>query len=405
VLVSIYLGLGTKEPAFYLQVLIYASLFVYMAFYLQRMQRRSKDRQIAKEKLAEDLHLTRQEIRKKADLKRAIQAKIDRFLDLQRFSEELKGASSLEEVASHVVREAHEVLADKADECLLYIVNEAEQTLSLAARVPPVSERTPEISGRIFDQWVMKRSQAVIVDDTRDDFRFTSEDKPDLDDWRSVCASPLVVENKVLGVIRANSRSARSFAADDLRLLDIFASVGAVNLRNILLFATMQELATRDSLTGLAVNRTFQERLAAAAKEHALGREAFSIVLLDIDHFKRYNDDYGHSAGDLVLKSIGTVLSQHAGPRDLAARYGGEEFVLLLEGKGKKDALAAAERLRAEIEKSALVIRRMERRVTASLGVATFPEDGRSAEDLIRKADKRLYEAKRAGRNQVCGAT
>ncbi len=402
-IVTLYLALGAKEPAFFLQVLIFAGLFVFMAFYLQAIQQRYKDKQIAREKLAEDLHLTRKEIEKKTALKGALRRKIDRFLDLERFSEQLKEAQGLEAAAKLIVEESCRVL-EKADECVLYLVDEDKQELSLTSTAPAARGRM-EKAGRVFDQWVMKRSQAVMIEDTRDDFRFTSEAKPDLDDWRSVCASPLVVENKVLGVIRANSLKPRCFSADDLRLLDVFAGFGAVTLRNILLYRTAEELATRDGLTGLYVKRHFEERLAELVRAAEAASAPFCVVLLDIDHFKRYNDEYGHSAGDLVLKNVGGIVSDACGPRDTAARYGGEEFVVLLAGRPKGSGLEAAEKLRQEIEKAVFVLRRAERHVTASFGVASFPEDGRTPQDLLWAADKNLYEAKHSGRNRVCGAT
>ncbi|HTL70251.1 MAG TPA: sensor domain-containing diguanylate cyclase [Candidatus Eisenbacteria bacterium] len=402
-LLSIYLGLGSKEPAFYLQVLVYGGLFFFMALYLQASQQKANDKRIAREKIYEDLNLAEKEIVKKDELKEALQKKIDHFLDLQRFSEELKGAQGLDEIARKIVLEARQVLA-KADECVLYLVDEPKQELQLIAADPALNDEDPEEGGRAFDHWVMKRSQAVMIEDTRDDFRFTSETKPDLDDWRSVCASPLITENKVLGVIRANAARPGTFTADDLRLLDIFSSLGAVTLRNELLYRTMGELATRDSLTGLYVNRFFQERLAEESRRASRNQEPFAVILFDIDHFKRYNDEYGHSAGDLVLKNIGALLQRTLGPSDLAARYGGEEFVVLMPGKGKKEARALAEKIRVEIEETVFVLRRVARRVTASFGVAVFPA-AKTKEAVMIEADRRLYEAKKGGRNRICGGT
>lgn len=402
VAVSIYVGLGVREPAFFLQILIVGGLFVTMAFYLQTVQQRVKDKQIKRERISEDLHLTRQACERKDELKRALQKKIDHFLDLERFSEELKTASSPADSAQKIVREVHLVLG-KADECLLYLVDEANQDLTLLAAAPARRQSLAlEKSGRIFDYWVVKRSQAVMIEDTRNDFRFADDAKPDLDDWRSVCASPLIVENKVLGVVRANSSQPRRFTADDLRLLDIFCSLGVVTLRNLLLHERMRELATRDSLTGLYVNRFFQERLDGQLRK--AGKNPFAVIMLDIDHFKRCNDDYGHSAGDLVLKGIAELVGGQAGPDGLAARYGGEEFALLLPGRDKKAAMALAESLRMRIEQQTFLIRRAEKRVTASLGVAEYPADGQSKEELLKAADKHLYAAKNAGRNRICGA-
>jgi diguanylate cyclase (GGDEF)-like protein len=218
---------------------------------------------------------------------------------------------------------------------------------------------------------------------------------------RSLCASPLVTENKVLGVVRVNSSRAGTFNADDLRLLDVISGLGAVTLRNLLLYAKMEELAIRDSLTGLYVNRYFQERLAEEISRAFLDKTSFSLILLDIDYFKKYNDEYGHSAGDLVLRNISTLISHCVEPSDIVARYGGEEFIVLLPNRKKKEAALFAEKIRSEIEKNRFMLRRAEGRVTASLGVATFPDEGRTKEEIIWAVDKKMYKAKSQGRNQV----
>jgi diguanylate cyclase (GGDEF)-like protein len=401
-LVAVYLSLSAREPAYFLQALLDAALFVYMAFYLYKVQQGFKDRQISREKMAEELHMSRKAVVKNVELQTAFKLKIDRFLDLQRFSEELKGMRTLEEAAERVVREAREVLA-KADGCVLFLVDETRQELYRVAGGDVDVAGHP--SGRVFDQWVMKRSQAIMIDDTTADFRFTADAAPGAERIRSVCASPLMTGNKVLGVVRAHSSARGRFSTDDLRLLDVFSSFGAVTLRNLLLHDTMRELATRDSLTGLYVNRCFREMLEEEIRKADYLKRPFAIVLLDIDHFKRYNDEYGHSAGDLVLRNIGTLLQKGIGPAEFAARYGGEEFVLLLPGSGRKEAAATAEKLRRQIERSVIVLRRVERHVTASFGVSVYPENGRTKEDLLWAADKHLYEAKNAGRNRVCGGT
>lgn len=401
-LIAVYLSLSTKEPAYFLQALIDMALFVYMAFYLYKVQQGFKDRQIAKEKVSEELYVSRKEIVRNGELQTALKLKIDRFLDLQHFSEELKGMRTLEAAAERVVREAREVLA-KADGCVLFLVDETRQELYRVAGSDVDVAGYP--AGRAFDQWVMKRSQAITIDDATADFRFAADVTPGGQRIRSVCASPLITENKVLGVVRAYASAPGRFSTDDLRLLDVFSSFGAVTLRNLLLYGTMRELATRDSLTGLYVNRCFREMLEEEVRKAEYLKRPFALIFVDIDHFKRYNDEYGHSAGDIVLRNIGALLQKGIGPAEFAARYGGEEFALLLPGSSRKEAAVLAEKLRRQIERSVIVLRRVERHVTASFGVSVYPEDGRTKEELLWAADKRLYEAKNAGRNRICGGT
>ncbi len=399
-LIAVYLSLVTKEFAYFLQAILDAALFMYMTFYLYKVQQGFKDRQIAKEKVSEELFVSRKEIARNGALQTSLKHKIDRFLDLQRFSEELKSMHTLEQAAERLVREAREVLT-KADGCVLFLVDETRQELYRVAGSDVDVAGHP--TGRAFDQWVMKRSQAITIEDASADFRFAADTTPSGQHIRAVCASPLVTENKVLGVVRAHSSVPGCFSTDDLRLLSVFSSFGAVTLRNLLLYDTMRELATRDGLTGLYVNRCFREMLEEEIRKADYLKRPFALVLIDIDHFKRYNDEYGHSAGDLVLRNIGALLQKGVGPAEFAARYGGEEFALLLPGSGRKEAVALAEKLRRQIEHSVIVLRRVERHVTASFGVSVYLDDGRTKEELLWAADKNLYEAKNTGRNRVCG--
>ncbi len=400
--VSLYFSLSAREPAIFLQLFAYAALFIFMVSYLHRVQKRTNDQKIVREKILEEIHLVEEASHGKDLLKKALADKIARFLDLHRFSAELKDHTVLRDAAQKIVNEVRDALW-KADECALYLVNESRQELSLVAGSRADGEAVREKGGSLFDRWVMKKSQAIMIEDAENDFRFPKEAVPDVVPLRSVCASPLMTENKVLGVVRASSSRPESFSSDDLRLLDIFSSLGAVTLRNILLQGRMEELAIRDGLTGLYLNRYFQERLSEEIQRSRVNDEPFSVILIDIDHFKRYNDEFGHAAGDLVLKNVAELLLKKLESADLVARYGGEEFVALLPGKGKKEALAAAEKIRSEIEKTKFYVRRVEKRVTASMGLSFFPKTGRTKEELMWAADKNLYEAKNSGRNRVCG--
>lgn len=405
---AIYMALGVKEPSFFLQFFVYAGLFLCMAIYLQKMQTKVKDRLIAREKISEELNITHKEAGQKGALSVALRKKIDQFLGLQHFSENLKNALSIDAAAAKIVNEGMRVLGS-ADECVLYLVDESKQELRLAAAsrrgtLGADSESYP--AGSAFDHWALKSSQGIVVEDTLNDYRFSAEAaQSPAGRMRCVLATPIIVENRVLGVVRANCNRSHAFSADDLRLLDIFSSMGAVTLRNLLLYRKMDELATHDSLTSLYVNRYFQSCLSEEIEKASYSKEPFSVLLLDIDHFKSYNDEFGHSAGDLVLKTIaGIILSCLVGG-EVAARYGGEEFAVILPGKSLKEGIDSAERIRHAIESYVFTIRRMEGRVTTSIGVAAFPGAGRTRDELVWAADKNLYEAKKAGRNRVCGAT
>ncbi len=168
----------------------------------------------------------------------------------------------------------------------------------------------------------------------------------------------------------------------------------------------LQEMAIQDGLTGLYNHRFFQESLAKNVALTNRNGLACSLVFMDIDHFKHFNDTQGHPAGDEVLKQAANLISTDLRISDLAARYGGEEFVLLLPGINKEGALSMAAKVRQRIESHPFPGGESQPlgKVTVSIGVATFPDDATETEELLAVADKALYKAKEQGRNQVCAA-
>jgi diguanylate cyclase (GGDEF)-like protein len=160
----------------------------------------------------------------------------------------------------------------------------------------------------------------------------------------------------------------------------------------------LRELSITDSLTGL-YNRTHLPELLDRELARARRRQIpFSILMMDIDHFKKFNDTYGHLAGDEQLRLVSQIMKNLLRACDAGARYGGEEFLILLTDTGPEGALFFAEKLRARVEE---VRSQREQAVTVSIGVASYPDDGDDVEGVIREADAALYRCKRGGRNQV----
>ena len=165
----------------------------------------------------------------------------------------------------------------------------------------------------------------------------------------------------------------------------------------------LAQLAVTDGLTGLYNHRHFHERLSLEVERSARNGLPLSLLMVDVDHFKHYNDQHGHPAGDEVLRQLGRLLSEGRRANDVVARYGGEEFSVILVDTAKFTAAKIAERLRERVSSHEFPHgdEQPSGRLAISLGVATFPEDAISAEVLVRAADDALYAAKRAGRNRV----
>jgi diguanylate cyclase (GGDEF)-like protein len=168
---------------------------------------------------------------------------------------------------------------------------------------------------------------------------------------------------------------------------------------------SLRDVAEKDWLTGLFNRRYLRRALDSEISRSMRHTRTFSLILLDVDHFKIYNDTHGHLAGDEVLRGVARILQEIGRTEHLCARYGGEEFVVLMPEANHKAALAAAERIRRAVEEYKFDERETqpEGAVTVSLGVATFPQDGPDGDALIGRADAALYHAKEKGRNCVQG--
>ena len=209
---------------------------------------------------------------------------------------------------------------------------------------------------------------------------------------------PLSAEGNAIGVLVAE-HSLRSGSRIEHRVVSMverFCSHGALALRNAWLLEQVRSMAATDGLTGIANRLTFNTTLERELSRAARAGEDVSLVLMDIDHFKKLNDNFGHQTGDDVLRRVAGTLKQAARIYDTPARYGGEEFGVILPRTAPADALMVADRLREAIAASG-----EDPGVTISGGVATFPLDAADAETLVGKADKALYASKHGGRNRV----
>jgi diguanylate cyclase (GGDEF)-like protein len=217
---------------------------------------------------------------------------------------------------------------------------------------------------------------------------------------RGLVVVPLATEGRTIGVLvveqklRAESRMAKRI----VDMVERFASHGALALRNAWLLEEVHELAATDALTKIANRMTFQDTLSRELERARREGGVVTLLMLDIDHFKKLNDTRGHQAGDEVLRQVAATLREQRRVYDTAARYGGEEFALILPGMDLGDAAIGAERVRAAIEANG-------GGVTASLGVATFPHDAGSEDALVAAADEALYRSKHGGRNRVTQAS
>ncbi len=193
-----------------------------------------------------------------------------------------------------------------------------------------------------------------------------------------------------------------AFEESDVQPLEAVADICAAAIQNARFFEGARQLAYLDGLTGTFNRRFFEMRIAEELERARRYASTLSVIMLDIDHFKRLNDEFGHLLGDEVLRQVSKLFHHHLRKSDVVCRYGGEEFALLLPQTSGADALDAAEKLRKAVE--AFPFPGVPRPVCISAGLASYPQFGTTRDEIVASADAALYQAKQSGRNRIVSA-
>ncbi len=247
---------------------------------------------------------------------------------------------------------------------------------------------------------VLKSGMPVCVGDIEADGRYVYG----VPGAKSELAVPLTWEGKTLGVLNVEAKMHDAFGATDVALLTTVAEQAASYLANARLHHHTRQLAITDPHTGLFNYRHYMDQVSSMVNQAQLTGSHFSLLMLDLDHFKRVNDTYGHPTGDVVLEQAAKLLRLSCRGMDQVYRYGGEEFAVILPDADKAVAALVADRIRERIASHTFISRQgrpLDFRMTISIGVGAYPQDGVTQVDLILAADRALYAAKRTGRNKV----
>ncbi|MFH0913328.1 MAG: sensor domain-containing diguanylate cyclase [Candidatus Omnitrophota bacterium] len=391
-----------------LKLLLFFFLINALSVYylLQRYSKRRQYLKIETQHFQEKINILSTENIKEGKSKSAIEEKIKRYNKLKEITEEIDRSLDLEDIGDKLTSIAFSLIARDKGTCILYLLDSRTQTLSLFKTKKEDKDLIIKAKeGVIFDFWVLRHASPLLIEDIKKDFRFDLEkiEAQHIRPVSSLISAPLISERKPMGILRLDNSSPSFYTQDDLRLLMAICDLGAVALENGQLFQRTKDLAIHDELTSLFTRTYFSERLKEECARGFRQDIVFSLLMLDIDYFKNYNDKFGHTSGDIVLKNLSRNITDFFKDSDsLISRFGGEEFCIILPFVNKAKAHKMANELRKRIEKSRIVLRKQETHITVSIGVASFPEDASDANQLILKSDKAMYEAKQKGRNRVC---
>jgi diguanylate cyclase (GGDEF)-like protein len=248
-------------------------------------------------------------------------------------------------------------------------------------------------------QWVTRNKKSHLEPDLAQDSTFFSGKELVELGIRSVVCLPLITKDEGIGSLNIASRHAHSYSQEQINLLERLASQISTSVANAQLYARAEQRARVDELTGLFNRRHFDESIRREVERHSRYGSMLSLVLLDLDNFKSYNDLTGHVVGDKLLTRVGHLIKESLRNIDLAFRYGGDEFAIILPDTSGEDALAVTERVRSRIADN---LGGEQVLITASLGLASWPNDGLAPDDITDAADQALYYAKQTGGNRTC---
>ena len=243
-------------------------------------------------------------------------------------------------------------------------------------------------------------SRATVVEN---DVSTASDYVVGFQETRSEVCIPLVSLGELIGVLALESSRKDAFDRADIAPLESVADISANAIQNAHYFEKVRQMAYVDGLTGMFNRRFFEIRIVEELERAQRYHGSMSVIMLDIDKFKKMNDEFGHLLGDEVLRQVSSIFSAQLRKADVACRYGGEEFAIIVPETTGDHALAVAEKLRQVIENWHFP--GVSRKVTVTGGVASYPQNGTTRDDLVRAADEALYAGKQAGRNRILPAT
>jgi len=398
--------LYTDIPPFKLLLFFFLINALGAYYLLRRYSKRRQYLKIETQAFQEKINILSAENIKEGKNKSAIEEKIKRYNKLKEITEEIDRSLDLEDIGDKLTSIAFSLIARDKGTCILYLLDSRTQALSLfKTKKEDKGLIIKAKEGVIFDFWVLRHASPLLIEDIKKDFRFDLEkiETQHIRPVSSLISAPLISERKSMGILRLDNSSPSFYTQDDLRLLMAICDLGAVALENGQLFQRTKDLAIHDELTLLFTKTYFSERLKEECARGLRQDIVFSLLMLDIDYFKNYNDKFGHTSGDIVLKNLShNITDFFKDSASLISRFGGEEFCIILPLANKAKAHKMANELRKRIEKAKIILRKQQTNITVSIGVASFPVDASDADGLILKSDKAMYEAKQKGRNRVC---
>lgn len=397
--------------ALYFQVLLFILVFITEAIYRQIADRERENKHLLRksEQHYKELNSAHKQIEaKNASLKRAntdlenvnkqLTNTIAELFTLQQVSKAIISLLDVHELMNYVNDITLGVLGVKYSTIILF--NEKNSKLEVHTTNVTDEKAYETLCNNINYSKLLNilEGEATIWDNNVDSKKFTFTEEENV---KSFMCAPIISKSKKFGLILVEQNFENAFDIDKVNLLTVIAQQVGLAMENADLYRKTHEMAITDNLTGVYNKMYFHERLEAEIANSKIEHAEFTLAMFDIDHFKSFNDTHGHLFGDKVLKTIAEVMSHSIRSQDIMARFGGEEFIILFPHTSLREACKIVERLRKKIANTSIKNDSVYTSITASFGIAAFPENASNALELVKSVDDALYRAKDSGRNCI----
>lgn len=324
------------------------------------------------------------------------------------FVQSLKGTMKLSEILVIILRNIVKGL--EFDRAIIYVIKENNKTTVEFASGYTINGNYSAPYSCVFDKSksILARSiiekKTFIISNAQTNY-FCEQVLVDTLNLKEFGLVPIVVQDTSVGVILIDNYINRKPVDESkLKALSVFANQAGIAIENARIHERIESLAVKDGLTEIYNHRYFQEALRNEINKSVKYNRPMSLLFLDLDNFKHFNDTNGHLEGDRLLKEVSAIFKSCIRNNDTLARYGGEEFVIILADADKEKTLIVAERIRKSVETFNFVseLNKPLGNITVSIGISIFPDDAKQPEALIDLADKGLYVAKKSGKNKIC---
>ena len=295
-------------------LLLIATVFlVLLALINQRHKTRMAEIIVATQNSSEKLNLLCSKLKAKERLLQNLPNQIERLNFFNIFIDKIIKCDNVDEVY-HIITNDLMTFFEDIDTILIYLHRRGDLYLEYSfKRDEYVGKPIKQKKGDMLDLWVLKQNKELLIENIHDDFRFDNSKIKSLKERPivSLLSSPMFLGRKTIGILRVESFGVKVFTYDDLRILSVISNIAALAIDRLSVFERVQDLAVKDSLTGLFLKGYFMDRLKQEITRASANKQEFSIIMVDIDHFKKINDKYGHVAGDIVLKKLARIFKLH----------------------------------------------------------------------------------------------